>query len=562
MLHTLKIKNFALIADETVEFDKGFNVLIGETGAGKSLILDALSFVLGDKANKLNIRNGEQKMSVQAVFFEIENSINELLEQNDIEVDDSLILSRTLNVDGRSEARVNGVIVTTSFLKEIAKKIVDIYAQNENIELLNAKNHLAILDSYLPDEILPLKKEIARLLDLYNQINNSISSLGGSDELRLQKMDLLEYQIKEIENFEPKLGEDEELKNEIEKLSHYERVAESVSQSLSYLSKSSDLLLEGSHALSGAERYDKSLSSLMDRVQSSKIEIDDIVDSLKDFDFSFNPDELSRLSKRYDELKLLKKKYGATIEDILEFLARAKEDYDNLLFGQERLKKMQKELEDVKTKLYNECVLLSKTRVKIAEVIERNVLDELSLLGFKNCKFKVNFASLPSIEDATYSQNGFDHIEFLLSANAGQELKSLSKTISGGEMSRFMLALKNVFAKCYNIPTLVFDEVDTGISGEIGKRVAERIALLSIKSQVICITHLPQVCAMADRFIFVEKYVEQQNTFTKIKYLNQPETIEYLATISGAKPTGVAIEYAHELKQVADKYKESLAKSE
>lgn len=560
MLQTLKIKNFALIADQAIEFCGGFNVLVGETGAGKSLILDSLSFALGDKANKLNIRHNEQKMSVQAVFDNSALILN-FLRENDIDEDDNLVISRSLTIEGRSDCRINGTIVPVSILKSLGSLIVDTYAQNENIELLKVKNHLTILDDYGGDSILLCKNKVANLYSNLKEIESQIEKLGGDDESRARKLELLEYQIKDIENANLKDGEDDEVKQEIDRLSNFEKIFASIQLATNSLDGVSERVSDCERALLLAERYDESLTPIIERLKSSKIELKDIYETLSDYsDDGFDQNQLDYLNKRYDEIKALKKKYGATISDINNYLNKIKDEYDDLLFGEEKLLKLEKQRKDICLNLYDSSLELSSKRKSCATEIENLVISELGLLGFKNCKFKILFKEIPNIELCKFSKNGLDDVEFLFSANAGEELKSLSKTISGGEMSRFMLALKNVFADVFEASTLVFDEVDTGISGEIGQKVAERLAKLSSKYQLICITHLCQVTAMADNYIYVKKEVENGNTYTKIKYLNSDEIIKYIAVVSGAEPTEVAIKFATELKQKANAYKNGLNK--
>ena len=560
MLTTLKIKNFALIEDQTIEFKNGFNVIVGETGSGKSLILDALNFVLGDKANKLNIRHNTNKIFVQAVFDKPPKEIQNLLSDNGIDLDDNLILSRSYTIDGKNECRVNSVIVTTALVKNIASILIDMCGQNENIELLKAKNHLNILDQFAGDEITQLKNDIIILLKKYNEIKNEMDKIGGNKQGRERELDLLEYQIKEIEDSNIKIGEDEEIKNQIVKLSNYEKIFEGLNGANKNLDSASDTIISAQSYLESSAKYDDNLQNLNERLVSVKIELDDINEILKDYlnNFEFDENQLENLDARFETLKSLKKKYGSTIEDILVYLNKIKEDYNNLLFSEEKLQKLENDGSKIKDILYEKCLELSNARKKVASLIEQRVMAELKLLGFKNAVFKVDFKVTPSINDAKFDKNGIDDIEFLLSANVGQELKSLSKTISGGEMSRFMLALKSVFANNFGNTALVFDEIDTGISGEIGQKVAEKLAILSKSYQLICITHMCQVTAMADNYIYVKKTVENNNTFTKISYLHNEEQIKYIAVVSGAEPTEVALRFATELKEKADIFKNSL----
>lgn len=560
MLLTLKIKNFALIADQTINFSKGFNVLVGETGSGKSLILDALAFVLGEKASKLNMRSGEDKMLVQAVFDDVSRDVSFLLEQNGIDEDDYLIITRTQNAEGKTECRINGVIVPVAVLKSVAPALVDAYAQNQNIELLNIKNHIDILDAYAFSEIEPLKLQIAKHLAVVDDINKQASFIGGNAVNRERELELLDYQIKEIENANLQVGEDDEIKSKLQVLSNFEKIVDNAKLASGRLSSLVELASEADGALSVAGNYDNGLLGLNDRLVSCKIELQDISETLNDYltNVDFNQGEYEQLDSRLEEIKKLKKKYGATIEDVLLYYEKIKTDYDNLLFSEEKLAKLENQKNAELNELYTFSKQLSQIRRGVAQTIELEVDKELKMLGFKNAIFKVGFDEFPSFELANFSKHGLDQIEFLLSANAGESLKSLSKTISGGEMSRFMLALKNVFAKCSKPSTLVFDEVDTGISGEIGQRVAERLACLAKNSQLICITHLCQVSAMADCYIYVSKSVSEGKTFTKISYLKDFEIIKYIAVASGAEPTDVAIRFATELRDKAQKFKNTL----
>ena len=561
MLRLLKIKNFALIYDQTIEFSDGFNVIIGSTGAGKSLIIDAISFVLGDKSNRLNIRTGEDKLTVQAVFDCSDKRVVEFLEDNDIDVDDNLIISRSLNTDGKSDARINGTIVSVGTIKNLSSLLIDIYAQNENIDLLSSKNHLSIIDLYAGSLVIDLKNSIQSKLEELKNIESKIDELGLNDELRARKLELLDYQIKDIENAGLVAGEDDELKTRIERLANSEKIFESVKQSNGFLSNIYELLSQVEQQITFASKYDDNLTGLLERIKSDRIDLSDILDELSEYsDNPFDENELDRLYARQDLINALKKKYGATIDDVLEYLAKAKEDYDNLLFGEEKLHKLQSQKQETRKELYDLCVKLSSIRKETSKEIEKNVSDELSVLGFKNFLFKVSFGDIPLLEDAMFTANGIDNVEFLFSANAGEGLKSLAKTISGGEMSRFMLAIKNAFNKFNNSATLIFDEVDTGVSGEIGQRVAERLSNLSRTSQIICITHLAQVAAMADKYIFVSKTVDNGKTYSNVKYLNDDEAIKYIAEISGAEPTGVAIQFASELKSKAEQYKNNQCK--
>lgn len=560
MLQTLRIKNFALIEEQTIEFKKGFNVLVGETGAGKSLILDALNFVLGEKSNKLNLRFGKDKMFVQAVFDDVSSDACALLSDNGVDVDDNIIISRTFTQEGKSECRVNGNIVPVGVLKELTTYLLDTCAQNENIELLKVKNHLAILDSFAENETLALKQQIAELLIDYHAIEKEMLAIGGNSSNRERELELLEYQINDIQNANLEHGEEESIKQEISILTNYEKIYQNLDVGAQALNQVSASILQATSSLGVAGRFDQTLADLEQRLQSAKIEIDDICESVVDYlqNCEFDSKKLESLESRLEVISLIKKKYGNSTQEVFDYLEQIKQKRDNLLFGEEKLKKLEAKHEQVKVQLYDVCTKLSQHRQKIALGLKDSIEAELKLLGFKNAKFAVDFKPLASLQNACFTKNGLDELEFKFSANAGQELKSLTKTISGGEMSRFMLAIKCVLANSYGSPTLVFDEIDTGISGEVGQKVAERMAFLSKKYQLICITHLCQVTAMADSFIHVSKDVKNGETFTSVKLLNNQDIIKYIAVVSGAQPTGVALQFAEELRQKALNYKNKL----
>jgi len=556
MLVTLSLKNFALFSDATINFKNGFNILIGETGAGKSLIFDALNFVLGAKGNKINIRHEQDKMSVQAVFSNIGEDLNKLLTDNGIEVEDNLYLSRILTIDGRSEARVNGMIVPVFLLKNIASLLVNVFNQNESIDLLDSKKHLSLLDSY-DEEILKQKVIVNKIYEEIKNIEREIQSLGGSKEERERELDLLSYQINEIENAQIKVNEDIDLKSEIEKLTNFERICDNIKNSEQSLDTALEKITSAESLMDFCCRFDSSLDGLKNRLTSSKLELEDILFELKDYSDSVNLDEgnINELMARFDLINSLKKKYGKTIPEVYDYLNSIKERYDNLLFSEEKLKKKDKEKGQLISSYQTEANKLSQMRKQTSLIIEQDVLSELKYLGFNNTTFKIDFISCESEKDFNIKLNGYDDVQFLFSANKGDSLKSLNKIISGGEMNRFMLALKTVFAKHNKVSTLVFDEIDTGISGEVGQKVAEKLAILSKKIQVLCITHLSQTTAMADNYFKVSKKVIDNKTFSYVDEIKGNEIIDYIASMSGSKKTDTTEKFAYELKRNADSFK-------
>lgn len=560
MLQTLSIKNFAIIENTSLNFDLGFNVLIGETGAGKSIIFDALKFVLGEKANKENIRSGCSQLSVKATFLNPNKNVLEKLNEYQIDCDDVLIISRTYNIDGKSNCSVNGETVTVNMLKQLGDLLYDIYGQNDSTSLLNVKNHLKIMDMYNPEILQDEKLQIKNELIEYKTIEEKINAIGGQGADRERLIDLLSYQINEIESLNIRNNEDVELQQEINSLSNYEKLTTNLENCYNLLSNNN--LNSGLNNLISVLEYAPTLKECFDRLQSSIIEIDDIKSNIKEYlsNLSSSDNNIDELNERLDKIKFIKKKYGPTIQDVYEFLDKSKNQLDDLLNGEEKLSKLILLKQQKKEMLYELSLRLHKKRVAISKEIECKVKEELESLGMKNTVFTIKFDSMPHIDNAEFTNNGLDKVEFLFSANIGESQKSLSKIISGGEMSRFMLALKNVFNKSEDVSLLVFDEIDSGVSGEIGLKVGQKLALLSKKYQVLCITHLAQVTALADKFIFIKKYVENNVTKSVATYLDDKEILVYLSSLFGSVTSDVSIMHAQELLNLAKEYKNSLNK--
>ena len=558
MLKTLTIKNFAIIENTSLSFHLGFNVLVGETGAGKSIILDALNFVLGDKPSKDNIRHGATELVVKAIFENIGEKVIEKLNEFEIECEDMLIVSRSFNIEGKSSCLLNGEPVTVSMLKQIGALILDFYGQNESVSILNVKNHIKLLDSYKPNLLEKTKENIANLLQSYKDINKEIEIIGGRGEDRERTLDLLSYQIKEIENTKLEKNEDVVLEEKIKALSNYEKISTSLNQC--YNSLKNNELNNALSNLNIAKEYDGKLLQYNERLNGCIIEIEDICASIKEYlsNMSFSETELDSISERKDQIKSLKKKYGSSLEDIEIYLNKIKKEYDDIINSEAILKKLITNQNEIKHKLYNECLKLHNLRLELSEEVEQKVKNELFSLGMENTQFKISFKNLKQENECDFTNNGIDEVEFLFSANVGEEQKSLAKTISGGEMSRFMLAIKNVFANANDVSVLVFDEVDAGVSGEIGYKVGQKLAMLSKRYQIICITHLAQVTALADKHIYISKIVENNQTKSVAKYLNENELLKYLATLFGSKSSEIALMHSKELLNMSNDYKQSL----
>ncbi len=548
MLQTLKIENFALIENQTVEFKNGLNILLGETGSGKSLIFNSILFALGMKADKTYIRSGKKFMKVDALFVELSDELRQFLEDAGFDCEDELLLSRSLSEDGKNVIRVNGQIATTSMLKEIGQRLVDSFTQHESVSLLNVKNHLTMLDKFAGERVKPLKEEISSLLEQIAEINKKIKSLGGDESERERLISLLKYQYEEIEKAELRQGEDEEVKERLKVMASAEKIFEAVSASEALLSENPDsainALQEVSNALSALSNIEV-LSALKERLDSCRYELEDIVSALVDVrdETTFDEGEFNALDQRNDLIKNLCKKYGGSIEAVLEFASKAKEQLQMLDEGQELLEKLNAQKEKLVAQLEKVAGKLTEARKAVAEEVEGKVEKELRELGMKSSKFTIQISPLKEI-----GQNGRDDVVFNFSANAGQEVKSLSKTASGGELSRFMLAVKNIFAENGLASTLLFDEIDAGISGETGKIVGQKLKNITKFCQVLCITHLPQVAVFGDNFVNVYKLEKNGQTFSEVKILDLDEAVEAVAKMTGgANPTEIALNHAREM---------------
>ncbi len=548
MLQTLKIKNFALIEDMTVDFEKGLNVLLGETGAGKSLIFNSILFVLGAKADKALIRNGKDFMRVDALFGNLSKHIIDFLNESGFEVEDEILISRSYFQDGKNVVRVNNMIATSAFLKSLGAMLADYYTQHESVDLLKTKNHLIMLDKFAGDEVKNLKTEIETLLVEKKNIEKKIEELGGNDFDRERLISILKYQVNEIENAQLKIGEDDEIDQRLKILNSAEKIYEAVSTCENLLSSNMDSVIsslqECSSQLSSLVSIEE-IEGLKERLDSCRYEIEDINQSLvnvKD-STSFDEREFEMLDKRKDLLKNLMKKYGGSIENIFEFLKDAKEKLTMLEDGEFALENLKKDLSKLFAQLKDKAETLSSLRKKIAKDIEIKVVNQLKDLGMKSSKFEIEFSVLENV-----GANGIDDVKFTFSANAGQDVKSLSKTASGGELSRFMLAVKNIFAESGSAPLMLFDEIDSGISGETGKIVGQKLKNITNFTQVLCITHLPQVAVFANNFINVFKIEENGQTFSKMKILTNDEIPIAIAKMTGGEqPSQLAISHAEEM---------------
>ncbi len=565
MIISLHIKNIALIQELNLELKKGLNILSGETGAGKSIIIDSLNFVLGDRADRSLIRFGEKEARVEVVFDSINQEARKALAEYGIENDDDVIVINRMMNEDRSECRINGRIVNLSTLRAVVGQLVDVHSQNEHQSLLKTSTQLNILDSF-SSKIAEIKEDYHATLQMYYKIQAKLEQYSTAEE-RSRTIDLLTYQINEIEKNMPDEGEEEALINGRKRYYNFQKIYDALNGAYEKLygggyESALNLISKANMELESIEDCDNTLSDICDRLESAKIEIEDIAYSLKDkLSENIENIDIDYIEKRLENIRLLKKKYGNSIEEIAAFLNNAKEKADMLINAENSLVQLNKEIDIVSQKLIAQAKLLHEERQKGAAILSKSILAHLNDLGMKNTVFEINL-DFPDTDEGILNNltlNGADKVEFLLSPNKGEPVKPLAKIASGGEMARFMLSLKNVIADIDNIGTLVFDEIDSGISGKIASEVAKKLYNIAKNRQVIAVTHLPQLAAMADYNFLIEKQEIGEKTLTKLKLLNENETYEELMRLAGASSgSQTGLSHAKELKRQATEYKCSL----
>lgn len=552
MLSNLYIKNVALIEEGDIQFDKKLNILSGETGSGKSVILDSINFVLGSKADKTMIRYGCEEAVVKAEFSTEDNqAVKMLLQDMDIDCDDdAIIISRKMSVEGKSSIKINGSSITSGMLKKVASRLVDVHGQSEHFFLLNEANQLSVVDSLCGEKLSALKEELSIKLHNKKECLNKIALLGGSEQERAQRLDLLTYQIKEIENAEVKIGEIEELKTRKKVLDNAERIIQALGAAKGLLSDDNgciDLLSTAKRQISSICDVGDEYSNLSDRLENLFIEAEDIGDTLSDVldNFTFDGQGASFVEERLALYKNLIKKYGANESEILNYLEQAKTKFDALNDAAEELVKLNSQIEKLDNDILDVCKHITSLRKQVCESFCQSVVGELKTLNIPNAQFFVAFDEYDGVENVT--SNGADKICFMFSANKGEPPKPLNKVISGGEMSRFMLAVKTILKGINGITTYIFDEIDAGISGETAKSVAQKFIAISQQTQIIAVSHLPQVCAAASSQFLISKSDKDAKTITNVKKLSREERITELVRLTGSISTQAAKDHADEL---------------
>lgn len=562
MLSQLSIQNIALIDKLELSLKDGLNVLSGETGAGKSIIIDSLNFVLGERADKTLIRYGTDFAVVQAVFEDYCNdNVTKYLDDIGIEVEDVLILRRKMSLDGKNECRINGRLSTLSILKGLTELLVDIHGQHEHQSLLKSANHIKLLDDIGEGDIALSKKAVCDAHKNYVSIEEELSRYGNASE-RDRKLDILTYQIEEIEKANVKEGEEEELLSARKRIRNMEKIISALSDAKrildGYDSQSVSASIKNcSSLLNTISSYDENIAPLTDRLDSAKVEITDISDTLEDMleRLDFDARSAEKIEERLDTVRNILHKYGGNYQKLQQFYQEASEEAQILSNATERVEQLENEIKTAQSKLIECAKTLTQKRIKVAHKFEKDVTKELCDLGMGGSTFKVDIASTDDAD--LISANGADTIEFLISPNVGEPLKPLTKIISGGEMSRFMLAFKNIIARVDGIGTMVFDEIDTGISGNISQVVSEKMCNISRNRQVIAVTHMAQLASMADNHYLIAKSTENGKTLTHVNLL-EDDTSEVARLIGGSDYSQFAIPHAKEMKAWAQKYKENL----
>lgn len=562
MLKKLSIKNVALIESAEISFSRGLNVLSGETGAGKSVILDSLNFVLGAKADKTMIRHGETECLVKAEFFVSEGSkALEELRDLDVESDGDIIISRRFSEGGKSSIKINGNTVTAAMLRRVTDCLVDVHGQSEHFYLLSENNQLKTLDGVTGEALLPEKQALFELLAHKKKIKERISLLGGDEKERGRRLDILRFQIDEITKAELKDGEEEELLSKRNKINNLEKIISALREASSALTGDGgaiDAVRTAKRAVSAVSLLDGAYAALFERLENLSIEAEDVAETLSDCSdgLYFDEEDAARTEERLDEIRALKRKYGANKAEIDEYLSKIQAEYDLLSDCEGQYAALTADAERTDKKIYAVCREITALRKESAKKFSKHVTEELKTLNIGSAKFEIVFNdyALEDVDKATHS--GADSVCFMFSANAGEPLKPLGKIISGGEMSRFMLAIKTGLSDVNGISTYVFDEIDAGISGKTAKVVGEKFARIAKNTQIVAVSHLAQIAAMSDSEFLIEKQEEGGKTLTHVRALNEREkTEEIVRLLGGDKGDEFAVRHAEELIKQAKEYK-------
>jgi len=539
MLSTLHIKNIGIIDDLSIDFNEGFNILTGETGAGKTLIIGSLAILAGGRFSKEMIRKGEAHSLIEASIF---------YPQSELAEDGNIIISREIYSNGRNTCKINGKLVTVAELKNFMSKVIDIHGQHDNQNLLDNSIHINYLDGFVGNELKSIKIEYQEYFNKYNETKNKLKNNYGDETEKERRLDLLRYQFNEIDVVNLKVGEDIELEEKHKIMMNSEKLKENLNTIDANINENAIEYISNSiRCLEKIEEYGEIYKEKLSELKSIYYELQETardISSLKD-DADFDEYERDEVERRLDIITSLKRKYGNSIEEILEYKDKLKVEIEQITNVDQINEKLRKELKETENKMKALCSKINEIRNKYSIILSSKINKELKDLEMPNAKFNIKIE-----KQEMYNSNGYDKVEFMICTNIGEEYKELTRIASGGEMSRIMLAIKTVLADIDEVPILIFDEIDTGISGKAAKAVADKMKVISRKHQTLCITHLATIAAQGNSNYYIYKEVENGKTRTNIKQLNEQETIYEIARIANGEITDVAIENAKELRKV------------
>ena len=546
MLSLLHIENIAVIESADISFDRGFNVLTGETGAGKSIVIDAISAILGERAYRDMIRTGTAKASVRAVFTDVPEL--SWFSDNGVEYDPETVIQREIYLDGKNVCRVNGSLVSVSILRKLGIQLINIHGQHDSASLFDEDNHLTFLDAFGDNDA--IRADYSEKYEAVSRLRREIDRISMDESEKLRRMETLRFQINEIEKAELEPGEDEELESRRKILQNAEKLSDGMEEAVECLYGGDDsdgaagLLAQAEHALARLSRFTDAYAGLHEKVADLMYQVQDAAEEVRDArdDLSYSADELEQIESRLDKIHRLRRKYGVTCNEILEYLEKAKKELDEIEFADDHVERLKKKLKKAEKEAWDAAKILRKNRMDTAQSMSKRILSELSQLDMPRVQFEVQFTEL----DLT--ANGADSVAFYMSANAGEALKPMSKVASGGELARIMLAMKNVLAEKDQVNTLIFDEVDTGVSGRAAQKVAEKLRSVALHKQVLCVTHLPQLAALANTHLLIAKSERDGRTYTSVTPLDiEGRKKELARIIGGTSITETTLKSAEEM---------------
>ena len=546
MLSLLHIENIAVIERADISFDRGFHVLTGETGAGKSIVIDAISAILGERAYRDMIRTGANKASVRAVFTEVPRL--SWFEDNGVEYDDETVIQRDIYLDGKNVCRVNGSLVTVSILRKLGIQLINIHGQHDSASLFDEANHLAFLDAFSDNE--DIHRDYSAKYEAVMQLRRQIDQLSMDESEKLRRMETLKYQIEEISKANLEAGEDEALEERRKLLQNAEKISGGIETAVECLyggdesAGAASLLSQAERELARLSRFTDAYDSLRERIADLMYQVQDAAEEVRAIrdDLSYSADELEQIESRLDVIHRLRRKYGVTCADILEYLENAKAELDQIEFADDHVERLKKKLKIAEKDAWDLALQLRQSRKETAKALSQRILTELAQLDMPRVQFECAFTELE------LTANGADAVAFYMSANAGEALKPMSKVASGGELARIMLAMKNVLAEKDQVGTLIFDEVDTGVSGRAAQKVAEKLRSVAQHKQVLCVTHLPQMAALAHTHLLIAKSERDGRTYTTVTPLDiEGRKRELARIIGGANITETTLKSAEEM---------------